>query len=427
MARAWPVSLVLLLSLESFAAPAGSADDDAVPSEPRQPENPETRSGYEDVPKHAGPTSAGARLSMDDLHKAATIAIPGWSDRLGDRWFAWKKRVFENHGMAFGVSYNALGQTYDGRSHTKASGGVFDAVLSWTLRGHGTDRSGTLVLLLENQHAYGSVSPELAGQLAGSALPTASFADTGWHLNNLYWSQQLGGDRVSLVAGIVDTTDYVDHHALNDPLLSFASYAFSGTPTMPQPDPGAGLMLRAASDRYYVSAGIADGTAVAGDADFGGFFRDSAHFSHLEVGVTPSFADRFVENAHVTLWHQASNPDAGMLEDYGAALTLSTRYRERTVAFARVALSRGRTTLTDQAVSLGAAYLLRSFDRIGAAVSWANTTVGDSDQVTLEGFYRFQFGPLFTLTPHLQLIFNPALTPEASTLVVAGLRMRISL
>ena len=49
-----------------------------------------------------------------------------------------------------------------------------------------------------------------------------------------------------------------------------------------------------------------------------------------------------------------------------------------------------------------------------------------SDQYSAEVFYRFQLVPNLTLTPDLQLIFDPALDPDHERLLVFGLRMRVT-
>lgn len=431
----WFLIIILLgLSARAFAEEAPESVEVSDPEPSRDaatafgPAELQPRSGYETVPQIGGPTSAGVALIRADLEKQPTLPLPAFSDRVIPRWFGFKEKLFQDYGLAFGASYNLMAQTYRDADPDSAVGGIFDASLSWTLFGHRKERSGTLVMLVENQHRLGTrFAPQEAGLLAGAAAPTASFSDTPWQLNNLYWNQRLAGDRLILVAGLVDASDYVDYHALNDPLTAFASYAFSGTPTIPLPSPGTGVKIRGAmANGLYLSAGVADGKAQPGSVDVNGLFSDPALFTHLEIGATPSFRQRFIDNTHLTLWHQAAHEESGIPEDWGAALTLSTRRTQRITAFARVALSRGRSTLLEQSFSIGAAYSLRSFDRIGAAVNWGKVTESSEEQVTFETFYRFQFGPLTTLTPSVQVVLNPGLNPERSYLIVLGMRARVA-
>jgi porin len=327
------------------------------------------------------------------------------------------------------MSYNALGQRLGGDgSNYRAAGGVFDVAGSWSILGRGTGNTGTLVFLAEHQHRLGSgEAPELAGLAAGSALPTAQFGDFGWHLNNLHWSQKLAGDAAILVVGVVDTVDYVDYYAFNDPLTAFSNAAFAGSPTIALPDPGFGAMFRLSNGSVYLSAGVADGSAVAGDLEAGGFSSGGELFSHLEIGATPSYRERLVENVHLTIWHQAELRDAGVPEDRGVAFSLSVRANERWRPFLRAGLSNGKATLVERTLSVGTGLRLRSFDLLGVGLNWSDPSQGDRDQYTSEVFYRFQLSPSATVTPHVQVILDPALDPERSSLTAFGLRVRIAI
>ena len=49
------------------------------------------------------------------------------------------------------------------------------------------------------------------------------------------------------------------------------------------------------------------------------------------------------------------------------------------------------------------------------------------DQYTAELFYRFQLLTILTDTPDLQFLMKPAEYPDQNMIVIAGLRVRISL
>ena len=49
-----------------------------------------------------------------------------------------------------------------------------------------------------------------------------------------------------------------------------------------------------------------------------------------------------------------------------------------------------------------------------------------SPQVTAEVYYRFQLLKILTITPDLQLVFNPAENPDENMIAVFGIRARIS-
>lgn len=49
------------------------------------------------------------------------------------------------------------------------------------------------------------------------------------------------------------------------------------------------------------------------------------------------------------------------------------------------------------------------------------------DQYTAEIFYRFQLTQNLAITPDVQLIIDPALNPDESTIWIFGLRARLAL
>ena len=75
-------------------------------------------------------------------------------------------------------------------------------------------------------------------------------------------------------------------------------------------------------------------------------------------------------------------------------------------------------------------------DLFGVGFSWAHpSNLAASvvpgldalrDQYTWEVFYRFTLTPNLALTPDLQLVRNPSLTPESERLWVFGFRSRVS-
>ena len=71
-------------------------------------------------------------------------------------------------------------------------------------------------------------------------------------------------------------------------------------------------------------------------------------------------------------------------------------------------------------------------DLLGVAVNWGRPNQdtfgpGLRDQWTFELFYRWQILREVALTPNLQLLIDPALNPDESTIWMLGLRLRYAL
>jgi porin len=142
-------------------------------------------------------------------------------------------------GLAFGFDYNALFQSAtDSLGDDTAAGGVLRMFGRWRLVGKTSGNTGSLVYKVENRHRLGTdIAPQDLGFEVGYVgLTAVPFSDIGWALTNLNWEQHFLGNRLAFVAGIVDTTDYVDVYALVDPWNDFANLAFSTNPSIPAPN-----------------------------------------------------------------------------------------------------------------------------------------------------------------------------------------------
>jgi porin len=52
---------------------------------------------------------------------------------------------------------------------------------------------------------------------------------------------------------------------------------------------------------------------------------------------------------------------------------------------------------------------------------------GQKDQYTAELFYRWQLSQNLAITPDIQYLRNPALNPDESSILVLGIRVRLTL
>jgi porin len=81
--------------------------------------------------------------------------------------------------------------------------------------------------------------------------------------------------------------------------------------------------------------------------------------------------------------------------------------------------------------SLNAGWGWRPFqqysDLVAVAAGWAEPANHSlRDQYVFEGFYRFQLTPQLAVTPDLQWVLHPTLTPNAGSLWVGSLRARVT-
>ena len=425
------MGLVCLLMLVVLWAPSAMAQSSETKTRPDATE----ASDQGNVSILEGPSSVGGQLDKDRKAKGAFYPLP----RLSERYFRFKNRVEEEYGFSFGFDYNALFQAAsDSLREDKAAGGVFRAYGQWTLVGKDSENTGTLIYKVENRHRLGTdIAPRgLGSEIGYAGLTAVTFSSIGWALMNLYWSQHLLNNRLAFVGGIVDVTDYVDVYGLVNPWTDFNNYAFTTNPTIPAPDQGLGAAMRVMPmGNFYIVAGIADANGDPTDIgdSVNSFFSESEFFTHIEIGWISSWERRFSDNIHLTAWHADERQQAQVPNGWGVAFSFSRLFADTWEPFFRAGYSEDGGALWDRSVSAGFGYYPgKKGDVLGVGLNWSRPDEdvfgpGLDGQYTAEIYYRFQVMKVLTVTPDVQLIIDPALNPQESSIWVFGLRARLAL
>ncbi len=395
--------------------------------------------GISDAGRFGGPDSVGDTIANDREAVDPTFRLPTL-DEARNRWFDWKDRVFEEHGLALGFDYTAafLGAT-ESIGDDRASGGIARAFGYWDLLGRGTANTGAFVWKVEHRHRYGSIAPNaLASSIGYVGVFEPPFSNQGFRFTNLYWRQRFAGGRATVTGGFLDTTDYVDTFALASPWTGFMNFAFStGTTTIALPDDATlgiagGTML---GENFYLLAGLtnanADPTSPFSEVD--SFFSDKEYFTSIEIGWTAEHSRIYFDNAHVTLWHTDSRSKAGVPSGWGAAFSLVRYLDERWMPFVRGGYANDGGTLMEKSVSAGVGYdVVPKRGLLAFGFNWGrpnSNTFGPglSDQYAMELFYRMNLTEQFTITPDIQLVKNPAQHSTEDTIWVFGIRARLAI
>ena len=254
-------------------------------------------------------------------------------------------------------------------------------------------------------------------------------------MTNLYWKQNLNDGRLELIAGMLDVTDWVDVYALASPWTGFYNFAFStGSATIPTPDDatlGAFANGMITNNMYFV-AGFTDSNADSTDP-FEGFetFGKGEFFKVLEFGVATSQDRFYLDNTHLTFWHTDERKDAGVLDGSGVSFSYTKSFfNDRFLPFFRAGYAKDGGSFLQKSVSAGFGYHFgKNNSLLGFGVNWGqpNETTyspGLRNQIVAEVFTRLQVTENVQITPDIQYIKNPALSPTIDHSLVFGLRMR---
>jgi len=350
-------------------------------------------------------------------------------------WDNWQKSLKNDHGVSLSFDYTAVFlSANDVSANNTAAGGI--ARLFGSIN-FARDGSGALIYKVEHRHEFGSPSPsEFAlGELGYVGLQEAPFNDQGFRTQNLYWRQRFRNGRSTLIAGILDPTDYVDAFAMASPWLHFMNFAFStGSAAIGLPnDAAVGVAYATMLDKnMYIIAGITD---INGDPSdpfkgFDNFFSDNEYFTSFELGWTSSRDRIMLDNFHLTAWHKDSQTSTGASDGYGLAFSYSRYVNDRLMPFVRGGYAKDGGSLLQKSLSFGVGYQTDAFSGlVGAAFNWGEPnddtfSPGLEDQYAIEVFYRIPILKRFAITGDVQYIKDPALNPSENTIWMFNLRGR---
>ncbi len=200
-----------------------------------------------------GTSSIGNELkTADQIDRASPWAISEFRTYLTDRY-----------GLNLSADYATLYQeASDSQTNVdNGMGGVFRIYGRWSLVGRGTIDTGTLVAKWEHRHRLsGDVTPgRLAPQLGYFGVTGLGFTDAGGFLAPFYWEQFFYDGHVGIVAGRLDSTDFMDILGLGSQWNSFQNAAVLSNLSIPAPDLGfgfgAGIKF---SDKWVIGTTIHD-------------------------------------------------------------------------------------------------------------------------------------------------------------------------
>ena len=381
------------------------------------------------LPGFGGPGSVPGKLKRDAKLKNTFI----------EPYFDFKTRFAKQHGFAYSIDYYPIIQTATGGAEPSLeASGAFLAYFYYALAGRRSGNTGALVFQVENRHRLGN---DMLPEGLGNAIDYAGFVadpygNVPWALTNFYWEQNLLNYHLTFLAGILDATDYTNVYALVDPWTDFYNLAFSNDLTIPIPDPGLGVAIYAqVLENIYLLGSLVDanGDPTKPLESFDSFFGDAAYFTSIELGWIKSLAQGYTDNIHLTFWHAAERALGEVPPGWGLAISVNRLLAERWSPFLRAGYASDGGAFWERSVSLGCGYHYSEIiNQLGFGLNWGRPSLsisGESidNQFTAEIYTRFNLWKVFTLTPDIQLLINPALNPDKGVVAVFGLRGRISL
>ncbi len=377
-----------------------------------------------------GPTSVGYQLAEDAKPKNCSCTFPTIDNSFAP-WFNWKKEMKKKHFLTLGMDYNLLHQSAsDSISDIdNATSGALRLYGKWTLTGRDTKDTGTLIFKVENRHTVNSEIPaaSLGFEVGYNGITGLLFNDAGSIIADLNWQQFFNDGTAGFIFGRYDPADYMDILGYTNPWTTFSNLSILVNSSIAYTDYGMGTgMAYSIDDQWIFKASISD--ANANITELKAFNKGSEFFTFAQLEWVPGVDNRYSHNVHVTIWHIDEREALATQESQGVTFGANWTFNDKTMTFARFGLSDGDAPLANRSFVAGVTHKIDQSDMFGLGFSWeepSNDTL--RNQYVTEVFYRWQMGTHIAITPSIQWLKNPALSPKQDNIWVGGLRFRIEM
>lgn len=276
---------------------------------------------------------------------------------------------------------------------------------------------------------YDAVEQTLTGNVASVNVLNATIFDQGAVLDELYWKQVAWGGKLILLGGMIDMLYHFDtNRVANDGYSQFFSYSLQNNPSIPGPLYGGfgGVVRGNLSEDVYVMFGVGDSSVEKDLAPWKTVDNDS-WYQLLEWGLSPDVPVLGKGQYRLTLWHNHLFGEDG----FGVALNFDQELgHEDVVAFFRFGVGDKDVTPVKTFVSGGLAYEApfgREHDVAAIGVAWSRPSPlsGLRDETLVELFYRIEVVKAVSISPDLQVVFDPSNNPGDDVVFVPGVRLHV--
>ena len=378
------------------------------------------------------------------------LGLPAEAQRL-----AFRERLYDQYGLTYAVSYQQLNQyatrTLPGVVQNWAIGGWAHPSVTWTPLDRGGDYQGSLVLRAGWRGPIGDNPWPAPFGPANLGSAWSAYEFTSWNdhfeIEDLFWEQRIG-PTFSFRVGNQGPQATINTFRFKDARTSFTASPLAFSETIPYPAFGAGLSFRW---RPIEGSGLFM-NGVLNDMN-GNPSQGSLNWSHLqlgqlfggiEVGKQWRRAGGEYDQLALDVFHAGTrsifSPNTTPNKAGGGFKILGEKQWSRIVGFAaytyNTAQGGGISTTFSGNTSVAGVALLRPFGIVGEAAAagmWSlpfkNILPGSGQraQYGMETYWNIAVTPNSTITPGIQLIFNPSFNPTVNFIAVPDVKFRVSI
>jgi carbohydrate-selective porin OprB len=276
---------------------------------------------------------------------------------------------------------------------------------------------------------YDPANETITGNVGAVNTLNSTVFDQGAVVDELFFKQVAMGGKLLVLAGKIDMLYHFDtNRVAGDGYSQFFAYSLQNNPSIPGPVYGGfgGVARGNLPRKTYVMFGVGDSSMNSAELPWKTLDNDS-WYQLLELGLGPDIPVLGAGNYRLTPWHNHLFGADG----FGVALNIDQELgRKDVVAFFRFGYGDEDVTPVKTFVSGGVAFEApfgRADDLVAVGVAWSDPSPGSGfrDETLLELFYRVELAKAISITPDLQLVFDPADNRGDDFVVVSGVRLLI--
>jgi len=339
-------------------------------------------------------------------------------------------------GLQVYALYQEASYSLDGRD-SNAFGNINRFFGDWTVFRGDTGNLGRFEWRIESRSHVGNFqAPGSLASATGIAALSPGFGyseDFEPDFAILNWTQIFANGRGKIVAGRLAFDLYFDDFPFLTYTRGFMNRSFIVNPTVPTAGSGAlgGVVEGFVTDHIWLGAQIFDANALSGEFDWD-TGEEGEWLKVVEIGYTPSMAERYNNRIQFTYWEKDERTLAGVSKGSGWAVS-AIQQLDKYLPFVRFGHSDGGAgVVAESAISAGVEIEHHSDNVWTVGAGWAKPSrktfgPGLDNETVLETSYTFQLSKKFSITPDVQVVFNPANDPSRSSVWIFGLRALFSM
>jgi porin len=389
------------------------------------------------------------------LPEPRDVVLPWLSLPWQDERQTFRQQLYDKYGITYGASYQQLSQyatqTLPGVGPNVAVGAWAATSITWTPLDRGGDYEGTLVFRGAWRGPLGDNPWPAPFGPAFLGLAWSNYEFTSWQANyrieELFWEQRLGPE-FTLRVGNQAPQAILNTFRFKDARTSFTASPVAFSESIPYPAFGAGVSFRwrpSALPGIFVNGAV---NSMNGNPGFGSLNWMNLDWDQLFVGVEIGKQWRRENGEYdqlaIDIFHAGTrstfSPNTTPNRAGGGFKILGEKQWGSIVGFAAYTYNTAQgggisTTFSQNTAVAGVAYV-RPFGirgEMAIAGMWTQPFdnilpgSGQRDQWGTDCYWNIATTPNSTLTPDLQLIWNPSFNPKVNFVAIPAIKFRVAL